>query len=234
MEAKYVTSPGGSRFPRTPANAAAFEKGKGSNEKPEKKKDALKVEVEDKIGVEELKMKLKAKVDAKDEMRAEIELYRGKMKEMQVHLEMMEGLVEDNERKFVTMLEAEREHRHQVEAQLDALDNGRVHSADALKVRELELREKEFDLAEKKYVAHKAADDDDGGPGPPRLRRSNKNSTSSVGGFVILGVVYLDPFSRLPHTRPPRKKPVLMVHGKPYTTSWSWDEMWTWKHVTHF
>ena len=46
MEAKYVTSPSGSRFPRTPANVAAFEKGKGSNEKPEKKKDAVKVEDE--------------------------------------------------------------------------------------------------------------------------------------------------------------------------------------------
>ena len=46
MEAKYVTSLSGSRFPRTSANVAAFEKGKGSNEKPEKKKDAVKVEAE--------------------------------------------------------------------------------------------------------------------------------------------------------------------------------------------
>ena len=48
MEAKYVTSPSGSSFPRTPANVAAFEKGKGSNEKPEKlkKKGAVKVGVE--------------------------------------------------------------------------------------------------------------------------------------------------------------------------------------------
>ena len=58
-------------------------------------------------------------------------------------------------------LNAEREHRFQVEARLDALDNDRVPSADALKVRELALREKEFDLAEKKYAAHKATDDDD-------------------------------------------------------------------------
>ena len=47
MEATFVTSPSGSRFPRTPANVAAFEKGKGSNEKPGKKKDAVKVEVKD-------------------------------------------------------------------------------------------------------------------------------------------------------------------------------------------
>ena len=160
MEAKFVTSPSGSRFPRTPANVAAFEKGKGSNEKPKEKKDAVKVDVVA-ADVEELRKKLKMKVEDEVELRAEVKMYHEKMKEMQGHLEMMEGLVEDNQRRFVAELNAEREHRYQVEARLDALDNGRVPSADALKVRELALREKEFDLAEKKYAAHKATDDDD-------------------------------------------------------------------------
>ena len=87
MEAKYVTSPSGSRFPRTPANVAAFEKGKGSNEKPEKKKDAVKVEVEDKVEIDDLKMKLKIKMQDEDEMKAEVVAYREKMQEMQGHLE---------------------------------------------------------------------------------------------------------------------------------------------------
>ena len=161
MEATFVTSPSGSRFPRTPANVAAFEKGKGSNEKPKVKKEVVKVDLVN-ADVEELRKKLKMKIDDEVELRAEMKMYHEKMKEMQGHLEMMEGLVEDNERRFVAELNAEREQRNQVEARLDALDDGRVpSSADALKVRELALREKEFDLAEKKYTAHKAADDDD-------------------------------------------------------------------------
>ena len=83
MEAKYVTSPSGSRFPRTPANVAAFEKGKGSNEKPEKKKDAVKVEVEDKVEIDDLKMKLKMKMQDEVELKDEVEAYREKMQEMQ-------------------------------------------------------------------------------------------------------------------------------------------------------
>ena len=46
MEAKFVMSPCGTRFPRTPENIAAFERGKGSNEKPEMKVEAVKVEDE--------------------------------------------------------------------------------------------------------------------------------------------------------------------------------------------
>ena len=58
MEAKFVTSPSGSRFPRTPANIAAFEKGKGSNEKPKVKKEVVKVDLVN-ADVEELRKKLK-------------------------------------------------------------------------------------------------------------------------------------------------------------------------------
>ena len=138
MEAKYVTSPSGSRFPRTPANVAAFEKGKGSNEKPEKKKDAVKVEVEDKVEMDDLKMKLKMKMQDEVELKDEVEAYREKMQEMQGHLEMMEGLVERNEQRFENELEAERERRCVLEARLDALKDDQGHNS--LQVRELELR----------------------------------------------------------------------------------------------
>ena len=47
-------SPGGSRFPRTPANVAAYEKSKGSNEKPEKVIDAVTTKVEVDVEVAEL------------------------------------------------------------------------------------------------------------------------------------------------------------------------------------
>ena len=33
----FVMSPSGARFPRTPSNVDAYEKGKGSNEKPKPK-----------------------------------------------------------------------------------------------------------------------------------------------------------------------------------------------------
>ena len=43
----FVTSPSGARFPRTPANVAAYEEEKvSSNGKPEKKVDPVKVDVE--------------------------------------------------------------------------------------------------------------------------------------------------------------------------------------------
>ena len=61
-------SPGGSRFPRTPANIAAYEKGKGSNEKPEKIKHAVKIEDEVEVVVAELKKKLKEKMELKMKM----------------------------------------------------------------------------------------------------------------------------------------------------------------------
>ena len=85
MEAKFETSPSGSRFPRTPPNVAAFEKGKGSNEEPKVEKDVVKVDVVA-ADVEELRKKLKMKVDDEVELRAEVKMYHEKMKEMQGHL----------------------------------------------------------------------------------------------------------------------------------------------------
>jgi hypothetical protein len=93
-------------------------------------------------------------------LKAEVDEYREKMMEMQGHLEMMEGLVEDNERRFGAELEAEREQRRELEVRLKERDDGRARGIDALKVRELELREKEFELAEKRYDEKKAVDDD--------------------------------------------------------------------------
>ena len=148
MEAKYVMSPSGARFPRTPANVAAFEKEKGSNEKPGKKKDAVKVEVEDEVEMDELKMKLKMKMQDEDELKVEVEAYREKMEEMEGQLQMMEGLMERNEQRFVNELEVERERRSELEARLGALKDDRDHNS--LQVRELELREKEYYMAEKK------------------------------------------------------------------------------------
>jgi len=126
-------------------------------------KDAVKVEVKDEVEVEELKMKLKMKTQDEDELKAEVKAYREKMQEMQGHLEMMEGLVEENERRFVDELRAERERRCKLEASLDALKGGHGHSE--LLVRELELREKEYLLAEKKLQRAEKEDDDtaDGG-----------------------------------------------------------------------
>ena len=46
MEATFVTSPCGTRWPRTPSNVKAFERGNGSIEKPEKPQDdVMKVDV---------------------------------------------------------------------------------------------------------------------------------------------------------------------------------------------
>ena len=153
-------SPGGSRFPRTPANVAAYEKSKGSNEKPEKVKDAVKTKVEVDVEVAELREKLKRKLEDEDELKAEVDVYHEKMREMQEQLQMMEELVEDNEQRHGAELEAEREQRRELEARIDKRDDGRARGTDALKVRELELREKEYDLAEKRYDEKKAVDDD--------------------------------------------------------------------------
>ena len=141
MEAKYVMSPSGARFPRTPANVAAFEKEKGSNEKPGKKKDVVKVEVEDKVEMDELKMKLKMKMQDEDELKAEVEAYREKMEETEGQLQMMEGLMERKEQRFVNELEAERERRSELEARLGALKDDRDHNS--LQVRELESSARE-------------------------------------------------------------------------------------------
>ena len=95
----FVTSPCGTRFPRTPANVAAYEKTKiSSNEKHEKKIDAVKIEddadVED---IESLKLRLMAEAKERDEMQQEMERYRDEMGRMQEHLIVIEKLLEDKE-----------------------------------------------------------------------------------------------------------------------------------------
>ena len=124
----------------------------------------MKVEADTKVEIDELKMKLKMKLQDEVELKDEVEAYREKMQEMQGHLEMMEGLVERNEQRFVNELEAERERRCVLEARLDALKGGQGHNS--LQVRELELREKEYLMAEKKLqrAETEEADAADGGP----------------------------------------------------------------------
>jgi hypothetical protein len=95
MDAKFVTSPCGTRWPRTPSNIEAFERGKGSVEKSEKAQDdVVKVDVdaEDEVNeVEGLKEKLKVEGDTRTRMHEEMAGYRAQMNEMQGHLEGVEG-----------------------------------------------------------------------------------------------------------------------------------------------
>ena len=160
MDAQFVLSPCGTRFPRTPENVAAYEKGKSSNEKPKENVDVKKVNVDAAVDADvDVAMKLKLETEVNVALNREVALYRGKMKEMGEQLEMMEKLVEDNELRFRQGLGAERERRLELEEVLAAINCGKVPHEDALKVRELSLREKEFELAEKKYDARKAVDD---------------------------------------------------------------------------
>ena len=132
--------------------------GYGSNEKREK--DAVNVEkIEVKVEMDELKMK----IQDEDELNVEVEAYRKKMQKMEGHLEMMERLMERNEQRFVNELEAERERGCALEARLGALKNDRDRNS--LQVRELELREKEHLMAEKKMqrAETEEADARDGG-----------------------------------------------------------------------
>ena len=156
----FVMSPSGSRFPRTPSNImiVAYEKGKGSNEKPKPK---LKKEVEKKMEVEndaviEMNEKLKAEVEG---FKVEVGMYREKMLSAEENLLMVEKVVEDNEMRHRHELGAEQEGRCELEERLITLEADRKNPnfEGSLKVREIVLREKEFvnELAKKKYV-HKA------------------------------------------------------------------------------
>jgi hypothetical protein len=114
----FVTSPSGARFPRTPANVAAYEEEKvSSNGKPEKKVDPVKVDVRVEE-VESLKMKLNAEVDASSEKDREMEHYRNEMGRMQEHLVIIVKLLEDKEERFKQELGAEREMRRGLEDRL--------------------------------------------------------------------------------------------------------------------
>ena len=151
MDATSVTSPCGTRWPRTPSNVEAFERGNGSIEKLEKAQDEV-VEVdviaEDEVdAIEGLKEKLKVEVCTRTRMHEELVGYRVQMNEMQGHLEMMERLMEDKEGGYAEEMEAERREKRALQDRLDELKRSSQRFRD-LEEKELSLREKEFELAE--------------------------------------------------------------------------------------
>ena len=158
MEAQFVTSPSGARFPRTPKNVAAFEKGKGSNEKPKMKVDAVKVEDEvDADGMKESRSKIE-KENA--ELKVEVEEYRSELGAMQdnmakmaEHLEMMENLLESNELRSRAELGAEFNRREGLEHEL--IDLGR-----AMRQMAQELEDKKNRDKKKRQEADKDEDED--------------------------------------------------------------------------
>ena len=128
MEAKFVTSPCGTRWPRTPGNVNAYEKGKGSIEKSEKiKVEVQKIDVEVKDAEREL-IELKSKEEVEKEKKErdeEVDWYRDKLKSMEEHMTMMEQMIEDNERRFEHELFKERERSKSLEDRLHQDEDGR-------------------------------------------------------------------------------------------------------------
>jgi hypothetical protein len=153
----FVTSPCGTKFPRTPANVAAYEKTKiSSNEKHEKKMDAVKIE-DDADDIESLKLRLMAEAKGREEMRQEMERYRDEMGRMQEHMMVIEKLLEDKEGRFEEELGAERKKRSDLEERLRGMKDASnpLNHCD-LATRELEVRKRELDLAEKRLDAREA------------------------------------------------------------------------------
>ena len=154
-------SPGGSRFPRTPGNVARYEKGNASNEKMKKLKakvekvEAAEADVDvDEVEMKKLKMK-NAELEVEvGEYRSELGEMQNKMMEMGVNMEMLEKMIETNEKRFEGEMNEELDKRKKLEARLD-----KDHGTDDLKVRELMVREKEVAIAEKKI--ERAAQDDE-------------------------------------------------------------------------
>ena len=150
MEAKFVMSPCGTRFPRTPENVAAFEKGKASNEKPVMKVEAVKVEDDvDADGMRDSKIEkenaeLKIEVE---EYRSELGAMRDNMDKMGEHLEKMENLLESNELRSRAELGAEYDRREELERELT--DLGRS------------MRQVSQELEDKKNRDKKKKQDDD-------------------------------------------------------------------------
>ena len=156
----FVMSPSGAMFPATPGNVAAYGEGKvSSNVKPEKKMDAVKVDVKVEE-VESLKVKLDAEVEARIEKEREMEHYRAEMGRMQEHLMIIEKLLEDKEGRFEQELGAEREVRRELEDRLRGFENASnpMNHGD-LEERELEVRKRELVLAEKKLDARENDND---------------------------------------------------------------------------
>ena len=143
----------------------AYEKGKGSNEKPKPKlkKEAEKMRDVERDAVFEENEKLKAEVEG---FKNELEMYREKMLNADENLLMVEKLIEDNEMKHNRELGAEQEKRRDLKERLIKLEADRKNPnfEGSLKEREIVLREKEFELAKKKYDARKAEADDADAP----------------------------------------------------------------------
>ena len=161
-------SPSGARFPRTPSNIEAYEKGKGSNEKPKPKlkKEAEKMKDVERDAVFEENEKLKAEVEG---FKNELEMYREKMLNADENLLMVEKLIEDNEMRHDRELGAEQERRRKLEERLlklevDSNNPAAAAAEGSLKEREISLREKEFELAKRKYDARKADADEADAP----------------------------------------------------------------------
>ena len=158
-------SPSGARFPRTPSNIDAYEKGKGSNEKPKPKlkKVAEKMKDVERDAVFEENEKLKAEVEG---FKNELEMYREKMLNADENLLMVEKLIEDNEMRHNRELGAEQEKRRDLKERLIKLEADRKNPnfEGSLKEREISLREKEFELAKRKYDARKADADEADAP----------------------------------------------------------------------
>ena len=93
--------------------------------------------------------------------------------------------MERNEQRFVNELEAERERRCVLEARLDALKDDQGHSSLQVRELQLELREMEYLMAEKKLqrAETEEADAADGGIFEEGL------SVSDPAGDVVIAVI---------------------------------------------
>ena len=124
----------------------------------------MKTEVE-KMNCEKMEA-LKMNEELKKEVegfKIEVEMYREKMWTTERNLSEVEKLVQDNEDDHRRELQAERQRGRELEDRIQRLEAAKAAAPcdiDALKVRELELREKEFELAKMKYDAHKAVEVD--------------------------------------------------------------------------
>ena len=144
MEANYVMSPSGAKYPRTPSNVAAFESGKDSNVKPMMKKTEVEKMKCEKM--EALKMNEELKKDVGG-FKVEVETYREKMWTTEKNLSEVARLVQDNEDDQRRGMEAERQRQGELEDRIHRLEAERTAEPcdnDALKVRKIELREKDL------------------------------------------------------------------------------------------
>ena len=125
----------------------------------------MKTEVE-KMNCEKMEA-LKMNEELKKEVegfKIEVEMYREKMWTTEKNLSEVEKLVQDNEDDHRRELQTERQRGRELEDRIQRLEAAKAAAPcdiDALKVRELELREREFELSKMKYDARKAVEVDD-------------------------------------------------------------------------